>query len=81
MMKIKRSLKDRVSKIYGTFTASKAPYVEAINGNADVLEDLVYEVECLKASVADLARAEFAFDRSAEIEQILNAEMERRTME
>ena len=81
MRKIKRSLKDRVRKVYGTFATREVPYAKAINGNAEVLKDLIDEVEFLRANVADLARAEFAFDRSAEIEQIVNAEMERRTME
>lgn len=81
MRKAKKSLKDKIRRIYGTITTDKVPYVKAINGNADVLEDLVYEVECLKAKVEDLARVEFAFDKSAEIEEILNAEMERRMKE
>lgn len=78
---MKKNLKNRVRKIYRTFTADTVSYVKAINGNADVLKDLIDEVEYLRKRVDELTRADFSFNRSAEIEQIVDAEMERRMME
>ena len=81
MRKTKKSLKNKVSKISGAFRPREATFAETINANADVLINLINEVEFLRKRVDELERAELSFNRSAEIEEILDAEMERRMME
>lgn len=68
MKKAKKSLKDKVSRIYGAFRPREATLAETINANADILIDLIDEVEFLRKRVDELERA-FLFNRSAEMER------------
>ena len=81
MREKKKSLKNKVSRIYGAFRPREETFAETINANADILIDLICEVEFLRKRVDELERADFSFNRSAEMEEILDAEMERRMME
>lgn len=81
MRKTKKSLKNKVSKVFGTFLPREVTFAETINANADILIDLIDEVEFLRKRVDELEKADFSFNRSAEVEEILDAEMERRMME
>jgi hypothetical protein len=78
MRKTKKNLKNKIRKIYAP---SETLYEDAINANADVLADLIDEVKFLRKRVDELERADFSSNRSAEIEQIVDAEMERRMIE
>jgi hypothetical protein len=77
MRKAKKSLKNRLQKVYGAFVDKEIPYAMAINDNADVLADLIDEVKFLRKRVDELEKADFSSNRSAEIEQIIDAEMQR----